>query len=1570
MAELDPFEGTSAAAAPVQQAGPDPFAGTMADPAVQQAQARLTTSADANPDQAAKAIQIGDQMGADSAAVNNDYKNFEKLYGIGASAAIVGSNPWLTNYINSHPLAASVSKDDWPSLHEFTQAASKIFHGPSTIGGAAVDAFTKSLWEAPAPSASVPPSWQQLPYSSMAWNAVGAPLSLLGTVFLDAIPAAVHAGVKAFATQAGASDNEATQVANTFAGMVQYHFMSGEATHEIPETQAINLQTNHFLRMVEPYIRSGEEPPATLHPWVADYQKAVAEQFRDNLGDAVKAAVATKTRERSAQLFGDHLVSQIAGDTTFGISSDAVRDLYGDEIPAPDDGKLGWVPRIQEQLQNAAATGGDIEVPLKDWLAKVEPEVQKALADHIRPTPGGVTVAESKELETVEAQVPPEAVPTTPIDAIRTAAGLQDSNLHPVGAAVTPEELRGEVDPMADLDMQVRELLRKRLVEDDNWTNAQIQREEKQRQTAEWAEHRAEMRPEVEHAVKLDPGQQLDTQLRQGVKLDPLTMTDEQKATIPAKFQRRGGQDINIVAAGMNKTSDELVQAYKQFTDARDASGMQPDAFIERMIDAETDRRMEVRYGNLEENIIEATAEHILSDTEERARYMITKGLADQAGQQFESRNVIKARVQERLGQMPIGEISSKSFLNDSGRAGLRIRGALAKGDVLAAFGHASQQLEAVMAAREAMKIEKRVAQFKKVAKQVSKVEPKGISLEWANAIQAILAKIGEKIPHDPSYIKQEFDAGKFGDLAGFIAAKEAEHEIEGLEINVPDFIFDPTFNKGLDQLTADEFVALKEGVDTLNHLGRNIDKYERLGKKYEVKEFGLKAAQQLAKKFVRRLRPPGKGQRSRTVRAARSAVAAITEMETLWRRWDGRDPKGLFTTTLMYPGAEAANYADRLRREMSPEFGAIGRIDHPNKQIPFPDHWDKDNAPYSKLTRENLAAMVSNIGNEYNLRALANTLGFLKEEPDGKGGTRVVPDLDATMAYIEKNTTAEDIKRGQALGDLFNKLKTMHDVVERNIKGAATENIRPRPFTMHGQQFDGWYHPIIDDRSRSPQRLEFENKPTTFWPSVATGFLKRRTGAQHILDLSYDMVPAKLNQLIHAIAFKEYIHNTAKLMKNKDFQRAVQEHYGPEYVDEMNQWLMDVAGNASYNSGAWAEMKRVSDDLRQNIISSYIAFNPTTIQKHGLTAWLMSAQQVGYGKFGKALGQIAAESTLRGIARPFKPIFGAVNVESYNRAVHDLFSKDPYLGESLWQFIKRNSEEIQRRERNYEATMTGQHQVLLGKSTLRHKIMQWGAQGVAMSDMISAAPTWLAKYRDTFAETGEHGMAVNEANAAVRLAHGSTAITNLPRAVRSTGILAPWMTSFYGFMGTVLQRRIEIAHDVADSYRLVRAGEFAEAAKKVPGITARMFVYGVWPALVDLAVADQFTEDRRSWWEAILDETGLGLANGVLGLRDWVYGIAHTGSPNAGLMLTIPQDVQKVIQDITKPHPMDRAHAGKFVGDALNVVGDATGKVPRIVSNIVKLGINQAVGGPKPRTAGEAYRAVVRGRIKPVVIK
>ena len=313
-------------------------------------------------------------------------------------------------------------------------------------------------------------------------------------------------------------------------------------------------------------------------------------------------------------------------------------------------------------------------------------------------------------------------------------------------------------------------------------------------------------------------------------------------------------------------------------------------------------------------------------------------------------------------------------------------------------------------------------------------------------------------------------------------------------------------------------------------------------------------------------------------------------------------------------------------------------------------------------------------------------------------------------------------------------------------------------------------------------------------------------------------------------------------------------------------------------------------------------------------------------------------------------------------RPVLDLFGRDPDLGDSLWKHAVDSSEELQQRDRNFLNTMMGQHDILTGKSTLRNKVAEVGSKGVAFSDMVSAVPLWVAKYREAMEENPDAGEATYLANRAVRRAHGSTNVVNQPMIVSRDGVLAPWLTSIYGFFGTNMQRRIEVAHDINDAYKLGRQGEIAAALKMSPQIASSIFTYVLWPGLVEEAVSSQFTDDKRGWGTHALSFALGTAASTFIGLRDMVYGLTHGRDPQVGLLGSPLDDVKRLVGDATKHRPLDKANAGKFVQDTVTVFGDATGMGPKHIGTALRYGMDVYNDIQRPKTVGDVFRGVVSG--------
>jgi hypothetical protein len=1074
----------------------------------------------------------------------------------------------------------------------------------------------------------------------------------------------------------------------------------------------------------------------------------------------------------------------------------------------------------------------------------------------------------------------------------------------------------------------------------------------RKQETSLWKDEKKAVREDVAAQLNNHPVFKLDEMLRGGTKVLTEGLTDAQIAALPKKnvtgYKRQGGVSIDDLAKVLDVSSgNKLMIDYMAMLDERNASGHKYKEYLNRKIDAETERQMELQHGDLSQRITERALDHIFSEEQERILSEETLRYAMKAGKKPIPREQIKAEIQQDLSAEFIKDIKSKDFMANGAREARLAEEYGIKGDPAKAFQHAQNREYAYYKARLAREYEKEKAQLDKKLKVLKERElQKTISQEYLNAAHTIMMKLNipvDRLPED--LVKEMQGIGQKG-LADWVTQKEKDLAVEGIKFDIPDFLLDPDFKTNYKDLTLWEFNGVKQGIDLLDHLGREEKKAKFEGQKVVLEDLVGRMKEQIEKKFSFRDEPATKGKMSGLGDLYKSALAASTGMETVFFRFDGRDFNGLFTKTFTYPGAEAANYLARLEREFGAEYEKLGEIPNMKQLLDSPLR-QANGRPLKNFTRANLHAIISNMGNDYNWRVFTE-------------GWRVDPKV--LWDWVIENSTKEDFDRAHALSKIFGKAKGMSDVVYRNLYEIAPENIPVRPFEAHGKQYPGWYHPIIRDPLRSKLDLlktadPLEQGPTSYWPSPPNSYVKRRTGAIDVLSLTYDMIPLELNKILNDVAMRDFIYNSRKIIRNGEFRTLIKDHYGMEYIQEMDAWLARAAGQNSYNSKAMAIAAHYSNEIRRNVVTTHIAFGIGTVQKHGATASIMSARELG-------------PNTLFGAAKIAK-LGGEIGANWIYHAVTDLFGKDPYLGETLSKWIDDNFEEIQRRERNFLDSVTDYHKKYEDKSSIRNLIAYWGSKAVAFSDKISAKPLVLGAYRKALQETGDHGYAVSVASFAVRRAHGSTAVTSLPRIVTGSGIIEPWMTTLYTFLGANMQRRIEIAHDVNDMYKLGREGELKAAAKALPGIVDSFMANVIWVGVVEEFVTHQFTDDHRSGLQRTLSFFFHTLTNATIGLKDFVWGITHGKDPQLGLTGAPLSELHELIRDFGKPGgPMSKQNAGKFVEDAISVAGDLTGVGPKPVGRAMHYGIDVLNRQQRPHGGSDLYRGIFSGKQQPHVTR
>lgn len=361
---------------------------------------------DEDPDQAARSLQLSRATGTPAPVIHGDLEEFERQHKQQLVGEMIRNSEALTDYVNTFPMASKVSNDDYPNLEEVNRAVRKAF-GPF---GAPPPGVFSAAWEGikegfDVDSVTPPPEqWKQAfeyfqPKTSK--GVVGATAVVLSSQALDILSKAFRAGIHGIAKggaewamdQPGFDETDRRKLEREIGSMLEWATNRGDFGTIQPKFTS--KQVVDSVERLKPYIDAKQVPPPGVDPWLDFIKTLEADADLKGLKDAQKAVKQSATFERSPDA-GEYFLKQQIGDRQIGVSADAVAELYGGKRPMPDDGLLGWVPDLEQQMRVAIETGGDIKVPLAGWLARMDPAVAKQLEEHLRLRPEGVTKFEGE----------------------------------------------------------------------------------------------------------------------------------------------------------------------------------------------------------------------------------------------------------------------------------------------------------------------------------------------------------------------------------------------------------------------------------------------------------------------------------------------------------------------------------------------------------------------------------------------------------------------------------------------------------------------------------------------------------------------------------------------------------------------------------------------------------------------------------------------------------------------------------------------------------------------------------------------------------------------------------------------------------------------------------------------------------------------------------------------------------------------------------------------------------------------------------------------------------------------
>ena len=224
----------------------------------------------------------------------------------------------------------------------------------------------------------------------------------------------------------------------------------------------------------------------------------------------------------------------------------------------------------------------------------------------------------------------------------------------------------------------------------------------------------------------------------------------------------------------------------------------------------------------------------------------------------------------------------------------------------------------------------------------------------------------------------------------------------------------------------------------------------------------------------------------------------------------------------------------------------------------------------------------------------------------------------------------------------------------------------------------------------------------------------------------------------------------------------------------------------------------------------------------------------------------------------------------------------------------------------------------------------------------------------------------MEQADTAVRRAHGSSVITNRPAIMRSKSAIAQTYGSLYGFFSHMLQKQYELAWKAKDSFEGIKAGDLSDAKKYTPQLVMGFVSYIIIPALVEELVTPYTNSDRDSWGVRAAKVLAKGMSSSMLYVRDAMDAIVNSRDPSVGLVDSWFKTATDLTRDIKKgPQALNRENAGRLIRHTFALGGALTGFTNAQEGKTGEFIQRYMTGQERPRTGADWMSGLTRGTLQ-----
>jgi hypothetical protein len=839
----------------------------------------------------------------------------------------------------------------------------------------------------------------------------------------------------------------------------------------------------------------------------------------------------------------------------------------------------------------------------------------------------------------------------------------------------------------------------------------------------DWAETQGEMRAgdQAANPWALGAGR-LDL-----AELKAMNLPEDVVQTLQARrmTSARGGLHPDIMAELFGFTSgDELVRALAAAPDIHEEVEDRVDAWLLQ------------EHGELATpEALEREADRAIQN-EARARMVATEAnaLARAVGQRKVASEQARALAEAQIARVQVRHLRPSLYSNLQTRAARAAQAAMRAGDLMTAGAEKRNELVQTYAARAAHEAR---AEIDRGLRYLRKFEgdTKGLDADYREQIDTLLER----------FDLRKSVSGKAIDKRASLLAWVAQQREAGLEPDISADLLDEARRQSYKTMTVEQFRGLVDTVRQIEHLGRLK---RRLLTDRQQREYAA-IRDSIADSINEHAHGRVADTRTATTTAGRALQslkrfgAAHIKAATWARVMDGGKDGGPVWEHIIRTANERADMESTMRADATQQLAALlaplrklGPMG--GKGIYFPTLG-------SSLNRENRLAIALNTGNASNLQRLLGGEGWTQQQ----------------IAPVLQSLTSAEWQAVQGIWDHFESYRPLIGAKEKRIYGKEPEWVQATPLqvvTADGLtlQLRGGYYPVQYDPAASQRAEEHGDAEAArrqlqgAYTSATTrrSFTKARAEEVKGRPLLYALtgVYSGVNDVIHDLAWHEWLIDTNRLLRSHRIDEAMRSHWGPQAKQQFKSWVQDIAEG---DKGAQSAVDMALGRLRQGVSVAGLGFNviSAAMQPLGLT---QSIVRIGAGWTGRGIA--------RYIARPF----------GLTREINE---KSAFM---------RNRSRTRFRELNELRNMV---QDQSGWREVTGRYAYWMMMRVQQAVDV---PTWQGAYEKAVAEGNDEERAIALADQAVIDSQGGGETKDLS-AIERGGPAQRLFTVYYSFMNTAL---------------------------------------------------------------------------------------------------------------------------------------------------------------------------------------